>query len=655
MKKVTVVGHNSVREKVVETLQDLSAVQLVDLRSNLSDEDASKYALAGVDDPDLEAKSYKVNYCLKYLDSAYGKPAKGFIESFTGAKIHVPLSEYREILEGFDLEGVYRHISEMEARLSDIRNQAARLESQLELVSPWVQMDIPVELLPYATHGVEVVPFTAHVSKFEKLKLACEEHAVALEKVAEEGKTVFFLAAYFKDDEDAADGMRSAEINRVSFGDLKGKPSDIVESCQRQLSELREEEKRIEEEGRSVLQHRRSLLVLSDHYAAALARKQAQGRFLGTREAFALGGWIKASQVDQLKSRLAEISTDIEVLAEDPQPGDRVPIILENSKWLEPFEVVTNIYGFPGYDEVDPTPLLAPFFTIYFGLALSDAGYGIMLLLASIYFLKKVEMAPSGKKLFRLLAYGAVSTIVFGAMMGGWFGNLFDVLAVPGLREFKQRFFVLDPMNDPLKLLVICLALGVIQIWFGILLKMLSGIKAGAVKDAVLDQGGWLVLIASVALFAVTSAVGTVIGTTIAKYLVILGAIWVVVASSRAQKNILLKPFTGLYGLYGGVGYLSDTLSYMRLLALGLATGVIGNVINQIALLGKGIPILGWIFAVVVLAGGHVFNLLINVLGSFIHSGRLQFVEFFTKFFEGQGKGFQPFKVDNKYITVEEE
>lgn len=654
MKRVTVVGHNSIREDVIKTLQELSAVQVIDLRASLSDEDACKFATECAGDVELEGKLSRVNYCLKYLENAYGKPAKSLIQSFTGVKLHIGAEAYRRAVDGFDLDGIYRRITQMEAQLSDIRNKKARLESQLELISPWVEMDVPVELLPYSGCGVEVVPLTASLSDFEKLMLASEKAPVAFEKVAEKGKTVYFLAAYLKDDKDSMDIVRSVETSRVSFADLKGKPRDIVETSRRHLDELEAEEHQIEEEGRSLLEHRLSLMILSDHYAAAVARKQVQSRFLGTREAFALGGWVKASQVDQLKSRLAELSEEIAVLAEDPRPGEDVPVVLENSKLVEPFEVVTNIYGFPSYDEIDPTPLLAPFFTVYFGLALSDAGYGVLLLLASLYFLKKVDMAPSGRKLFRLLVYCAVSTIVFGAMMGSWFGNLFDVLAVPALRAFKGMFFVLDPINEPLKMMIVSLALGIVQIWFGIFIKMLAGIRSGAVKDAIFDQGGWLLLIFAAVMFAVSSAARLEGIVAIAKDLLIAGALWVVVASSRAQKNIFLKPFTGLYGLYGGIGYLSDTLSYTRLLALGLATAVIGNVINQIALLGKGVPVLGWIFAAVVLAGGHVFNLLINVLGSFIHSGRLQFVEFFTKFFEGRGKAFQPFRVDNKYISVDQ-
>jgi V/A-type H+-transporting ATPase subunit I len=190
---------------------------------------------------------------------------------------------------------------------------------------------------------------------------------------------------------------------------------------------------------------------------------------------------------------------------------------------------------------------------------------------------------------------------------------------------------------------VISIVLGVIQVWVGILVKMYALIRAGEVKEGILSQGSWGLLIPG--LMGVVAQKAGIINSSIPLYVMYLGAFLVMYSASRGQKNILLKPFAGLYGLYSIVGYFSDTMSYSRLLALGLASAVIGVVVNKMAELVVGmVPVVGWVFVPIILLGGHIFNLVINVLGSFIHAGRLQFVEFFTKFFEGGGRPFKPLK-----------
>ncbi|MGB9866305.1 MAG: V-type ATP synthase subunit I [Bacillota bacterium] len=646
MKKVTIIGHNSVREQVVSALQESSAVQIIDLRASLPEEASDLVPQERLTDAELETRLSQANYCLRFLEERYGKPARGMIESFTGAKVPISLQEYKRTVEKFDLSGTYQRCAALEARTAELKNKEAKLVSQLEMLLPWVGLECAVEELPFTGARSEVYPCYCGLSEFDRLSEGAAGLPVAVQRVSDDGKNAYFLLALVKESTEAWELLRTVDLNKVSFAGLRGKAAELVEDIKAQIRAVRREMESIDEEGQRLLELRQQICTLVDHYSMAVARRQVQENFLGTQHAFMLSGWIKASQVEALAAKLACIDKAIELFADDPAPGENVPVILENNKWLEPFEIVTNIYGFPNYGEVDPTPLLAPFFTVFFGLALSDAGYGILLLLLSQYFLRYVDVGPGGRKLFKLLTYCSVSTIVFGALMGSWFGNLFDVLPLfAPMKRFKDMFFVVDPIQEPLKMLVVSLALGVVQIWFGLLVKMVIGISSGSPRDALLDQGGWLVLIPSVVAYATTQAPA-------AKYACLVGALWVVVASSRAQKNILLKPFTGLYGLYGGIGYLSDTLSYTRLLALGLATAVIGNVINQIALLGKGIPLVGWLFVAIVLVGGHTFNLLINVLGSFIHSGRLQFVEFFTKFFEGGGKAFRPFRRETKYISI---
>jgi V/A-type H+-transporting ATPase subunit I len=272
-----------------------------------------------------------------------------------------------------------------------------------------------------------------------------------------------------------------------------------------------------------------------------------------------------------------------------------------------------------------------------------------------MYAIRKFDIPWSQKKLFRLLALCGLSTVIFGAALGGWFGNLYDILP-PWLgffKQFRNALFLFDPIEDPLRMLTISLALGIIQVWFGIAVKMRATVKQSGWVAGLLDQGTWLFLLSALILMILASA-GVVPKTLspVATRLAQVGVLFVIAAQGRAARSWIAKPFLGLYGLYSIVGYFSDVLSYSRLLALGLATGVIANVVNQMALLVKPVPVIGPLLMLPILAGGHAFNFIINILGSFIHAGRLQFVEFFTKFFEGGGKAFRPFRRDNRYTVV---
>ncbi len=361
---------------------------------------------------------------------------------------------------------------------------------------------------------------------------------------------------------------------------------------------------------------------------------------------------MKARDLGLLEEGLREF-TEIELVAEDPSPGDDVPVFLENHPIIRPFEVITNIFGFPKYDEIDPTPFLAPFFWLFFGICLGDAVYGIVLTIGAWWFMKSQGLKPPGDKLPRLLMYSGISTLLAGAATNSWMADLVSVF-LPGtsVERFLTRLALINPIEDPLTMMLVSFAFGIFHVWVGIGVKMLSSFRKGEYSDGVWSSGSWLVFLPGLVFWVVSKA--GIIKSQIPLYVMAIGALMVMYGASRSQKNILLKPFTGLYGLYGIVSYFSDTLSYSRLLALGLASAIIGVVVNKISqLVSMMVPIVGWVLVPVILAGGHVFNLVINVLGSFIHAGRLQFVEFFTKFFEGGGTPFRPLKRVSENVSVE--
>ena len=276
--------------------------------------------------------------------------------------------------------------------------------------------------------------------------------------------------------------------------------------------------------------------------------------------------------------------------------------------------------------------MMAPFHFIFFGMMLSDAGYGLVLTIALFIAMKLFKPQGFAGKLTMVIFFGSISTVIWGAMFGGWFGL-----------EWHPLLFV--PMNEPIKMLVLCFGLGAIHLVCGMLIKVYTLIKAGDIMGAVCDQISWLIM------FAGFFCMGMVEGP-MGKYLALLGAAIILLFGGREKKGIVSRLIGGLLSLYNISSYLSDLLSYSRIFALGLATGVIGMVINTIAQMLLGMGPVGVVVAVLLLIGGHTFNIIINVLGAFVHSSRLQYIEFFGKFFEAGGRAFVPLALRTKYTEV---
>ncbi|MBE3093347.1 MAG: V-type ATP synthase subunit I, partial [Chloroflexi bacterium] len=357
-------------------------------------------------------------------------------------------------------------------------------------------------------------------------------------------------------------------------------------------------------------------------------------------------GWILEKDINRMKDRLFNRTNELEIIFSDPDEKDDIPVALDNNKFVEPFESVTELYGIPKYKEFDPTPLFAPFYFIFFGMCLSDAGYGLIITALSYYALLKLKLEGTTKKYIGLFFLCGLSTFVVGALMGSWMGDTLNYL--PNNLLFIKTFLIdtislLDPIKNPMPLLLISLSLGVIQIYTGFIIKFIANVKENKIKTGLMDQGSWLLLISGILLFVIASAVGSLAGfKIIAKYIIWTGLLFLILTQGRSNKNIILKIAGGVISLYNLIGYFSDILSYSRLFALGLSTAVLAVVVNTFVMLFKDIPIIGIIIAVLVFIIGHLFNMVISGMGAFIHSTRLQYVEFFTKFYEGGGVPFKP-------------
>ncbi len=377
-----------------------------------------------------------------------------------------------------------------------------------------------------------------------------------------------------------------------------------------------------------------------------------------TEDVFIWSFWMPKTCLNSVEETIKPYESLMEFAAVEPDENEDVPTLIKNPSWSSSVEPLTLMFGTPTYGGVDPTSLMAPFFFIFMGMCFGDAGYGLVLSGVFGYFLVKHQLPPTLRKFFIMLTIGMVCSVIFGAITGSWFGDSVD--AFPFMKPFvpiKNAMQFLDPMNDPMTLLIISLALGFIQIIFGLLIAFYNNWKHGERFAACADQGGWIVFIVGLLLVGLSMS-GTISAALVipSKCMAVLGALILVGTQGRGRTSIVGKFFSGLLSLYNITGFLGDVLSYSRLLALGLGSAAIGMVINLLAkLVAGGIPYVGIIIAIMIFVLGHTFGIAVNLLGAFIHPLRLQYVEFFGKFYDANGKDFTPLRNTTTFAKLTED
>ena len=392
------------------------------------------------------------------------------------------------------------------------------------------------------------------------------------------------------------------------------------------------------------------LEILCDHYSNLLEREQTRGTAPATQRTVLLEGWVKERDYKRLEKTVSRFGAS-SLSRVEPAEDEEIPVEIENKNYVRPFEVITRLYGMPQHFEVDPTVFLAPFFALFFALCLTDAGYGLVIIALMGLFIKKIQ---GDKKLMWMLGICAAATVVAGALTGGWFGNAIQQF-VPGMKE-KRLDLWFDPIQQPMVFFGLALILGYVQILTGLVIAFGHNLKRKDYVAAVCDQLTWLIMLNSVVIFlasyfqVVPPEIGRFFG-----YLVLVPAAVILLFSHR-EGGWGGRIGMGVYNLFSGIFYLGDVLSYLRLMALGMVTGGLAMAINIIAETARGIPYgIGIVAMIIVLVGGHGFNMAISGLGAFVHTLRLQYVEFFPKFLIGGGRSFEPLSKEYRHIYIKRE
>lgn len=525
---------------------------------------------------------------------------------------------------------IVERMEQIERTRGELRSRESREKAQIEQLTPWQDLTIPLEKIgPTATSHLMLVSVP---QKNRDVFIAGLSQAGAtwVQEMGQVRDSINMLLAVHQSVlEKTEELMREAGASRVQFEGVEGTPALAINQLHDKLARIEEVRAQLSEEVVKLAGNLPELRLLRDALAVQKEQLEAGQRCIDTQSAFLMTGWVPAHRMEKLEKALKKASPDCEVEFADPLPEEQPPVLLRNGKVTSPFETIVHMFGAPDPRGIDPTFVMMPFWVCFFGMMVSDAGYGVVLGLAAAFVWWKLKGKGLGRMAF-ILALGGLSTVIWGSIYGGWFGTT----------PYKP---LLDPMNDALKVLIVCVVAGFVHILAGMLMSVYMSIKRGKPWDALFDQGFWIMILFGFALMVVNTTVGGIMAAA--------GAVGVILTGGRAKKGIIGKLIGGLGSLYGITGYLSDLLSYARLFGMGLATGVIGMVVNMLAGLLMGSPI-GWVLAIIVLVGLHTFNLFINALGAYVHSCRLQFIEFFGKFYEAGGRNFVPLSNQTRYVDM---
>lgn len=627
MQKVALLAHKSAQEDLLEFLQDEGVMEV-----------SPNEETVDIEHPKVSYKKAEVIFAIDFLKAGATKDA------LKSAKKPGSNEDIRKSALNTDFRGIIDDCKKLEDETSQVQSKRQKLEVEKERLAPW--QSSPLNLNETETETSRVIYGTCPVASLDELQREVDEKNLKVEVIQiEKGASEFFTASViWKEDVEEFERTSAKHgFTQVDLPKFEGTPAQELNRIENELKALDAEDSKINQKRAKIAKSFPDLIRLGI-YLQWIDQKQAvRSEFSATDQTVSLTGWISVKEFKELEKKLEQKFPACALLKAKPKEDEEPPMQIKNIDAFAPFESVTRLYGLPQGSEMDPTRPLMPFFILYFGLCLTDAGYGFVLAALMGLIIWKFKLKMQEQKLIWLLFYAGIVTFLVSIPFGGWFGITPDVMPASltytnsnGDLRFLGQIWDLTKDVDFFRNLA--LTLGSIQILFGIFLAGYWKAIHGKVFEAVASHF-------SVHLFAGALALKYALGVPFMDYILI--AIGLLFIWGQGKGPWFVRPLVGALGALSFlIGILSNVLSYLRILALGLATGALAFAINQVAIVLKDLlPIfLGIPVFIAILLVGHMISLVLNGLGSFVHSGRLQFIEFFGQFFQGGGREFSPFK-----------
>ena len=635
MKHLRLLGMESEREALLKAMQDMECVEISSIDGS---EEALKSGFAKPDDKALmsaQEASRAYRTALASLDR-FAPEKKGMFRKRQGVSRAAFFSAESEE----NARTAAETINKDTRRLGEIESERTKNEALRATLAPWLTVDAP---LGGADGALAVFFGTAGLNVTDDALKALADSLDGLltwqQASSDRSLRYLLVMCHGSVKERALSALRDLGFSTVSFRGMTGTAKENDKALAENLAALEKERQEIEQRIAGLGGKREALLEASDRAAIALRREEAKSRLVGTDKVFLLEGWLPADRCAEIEKTLKPFTCAIETREPTEDEYPQVPVQLKNNKLTRPLNMVTEMYSLPAYGTLDPNPLMAPFFILFYGIMMADMGYGLLMMIASVIISKKYRPKGTSGELFSLLGLCGISTFIMGALTGGFFGDFLTQLVAivsPGTVFALPKLF--DPLDDLTMILIGSMALGMVQIVTGMAISLIEKCKRKKFLDAFFEEITWWTVFIGIALLALGKGAAVLyVGCA----LVLLGPI----VQGKGWGRL-----TGVFGsLYNHVtGYFGDILSYTRLMALMLAGSVIAQVFNMLAAMPGNV-----IAFIIISMLGNAMNFGLNLLGCYVHDLRLQCLEFFNKFYVDGGKPFRPMTLDTEYVDLQ--
>lgn len=647
MDRVEIYGLNKNRKQILEYLHRKEIMEFSEIsEEGISKKDTVQYISQF--DSYIAAAGQAISILQNYVEEKVGLFSKR--EVLGADRYSMDKDEVNRV------DKYVRRVIKNQRSIKDNEESIGKITAKQEMLSPYLDLDIPMNISSTKETFIKIGTLDGEWDKERIINAFSEEdiNSVHIEIVkAEKQKTYLWLLYPKNSEQKVLEVFRKIGFVQPTFSLSHHTPKKKTEILEEAKRALLSENEVYRNDLKLCAEFMNEIKLFYDHLVMRREKYEALSKVGMTKNTFVMKGYIPEKLVPDIQKDIEEKYSGY-VIAEKPSEDEDVPVAFSNGGFSAPVEGITGDYSMPSAKDIDPNPIMAFFYYWFFGMMFSDAGYGLLLMVVCGLLGFGNFMEKKKRRMFKMFFYCGVSTTFWGIMYGSFFGDMIATVSKTfgdGSIAFKP--ILMDPVAKPLELLILSVAFGMIHILTGLVIKFYMLWRDKKRLDAIFDVGFWILVLLGASIMAAGMGLSVSILSTVGTGMAIVGAVGLVLTQGRDKKNIFAKFFGGILSLYDITSYVGDVLSYSRLMALGLATGVIASVINVLGSLG-GNSIVGLIAYIAISIVGHALNFAINMLGAYVHTNRLQYVEFYQKFYEGGGRKFKPLSMNTKYYDFSE-